>query len=194
MHARTHTHTRNNLGICCAMLLTFVCYLLSIRHGMCVCLSDELCVFVSVFLDPGLRKEMGDQAVALAKAVNYDSAGENSLQRSVELWLKPSAGILQVRARCRVWQSSGLRCQLWFCRWELGVEIGRTLAKAVSYDSAGVELWLKPSAMILQVRIGCRALAAAVSYDFAIENSNSKTLFYKNCKVQSKTCLITSLC
>ena len=36
-------------------------------------------MFVSVFLDPGLRKEMGDQAVALAKAVNYDSAGENSL-------------------------------------------------------------------------------------------------------------------
>ena len=33
----------------------------------------------------------------------------------------------------------------------MGVEIGRTLAKAVSYDSAGVELWLKPSAMILQV-------------------------------------------
>ena len=109
-----------------------------------------------MFLDPGLRKEMGDQAVALAKAVNYDSAGENSLQRSVELWLKPSAGILQVRARCRVWQSSGLRCQLWFCRWELGVEMGRTLAKAVSYDSAGEELWLKPSAMILQVRVGCR--------------------------------------
>ena len=32
-------------------------------------------VCVSTFVDPGLRKAMGDQAVALAKAVGYDSAG-----------------------------------------------------------------------------------------------------------------------
>ena len=31
--------------------------------------------FCSVFVDPEMRKAMGEQAIALAKAVNYDSAG-----------------------------------------------------------------------------------------------------------------------
>ena len=31
--------------------------------------------FFSVFVDPDMRKAMGEQAIALAKAVDYDSAG-----------------------------------------------------------------------------------------------------------------------
>ncbi|KAL8582914.1 hypothetical protein ACOMHN_057067 [Nucella lapillus] len=56
------------------------------RHGNALWLNERECSIQrrnqkvieeapSVFLDPGLRKAMGDQAVALAKAVGYDSAG-----------------------------------------------------------------------------------------------------------------------
>ncbi|XP_076453937.1 propionyl-CoA carboxylase alpha chain, mitochondrial-like [Babylonia areolata] len=56
------------------------------RHGNAIWLNERECSIQrrnqkvieeapSVFLDPGMRKEMGDQAVALAKAVGYDSAG-----------------------------------------------------------------------------------------------------------------------
>ncbi|XP_070173853.1 propionyl-CoA carboxylase alpha chain, mitochondrial-like [Littorina saxatilis] len=56
------------------------------RHGNALWLNERECSIQrrnqkvieeapSVYLDPGLRKEMGDQAVALAKAVGYDSAG-----------------------------------------------------------------------------------------------------------------------
>lgn len=34
------------------------------------------CIYIfSTFVDPDLRKAMGEQAVSLAKAVGYDSAG-----------------------------------------------------------------------------------------------------------------------
>lgn len=58
-------------------------------------------MFVSVFLDPGLRKAMGDQAVALAKAVNYDSAGETRVLTLLQLWLIMLAVILPVKLVCR---------------------------------------------------------------------------------------------
>ncbi|MEM6627156.1 MAG: acetyl/propionyl/methylcrotonyl-CoA carboxylase subunit alpha [Pseudomonadota bacterium] len=56
------------------------------KHGNCIYLNERECsiqrrnqkVFEeapSPFIDPETRKAMGDQAVALAKAVNYDSAG-----------------------------------------------------------------------------------------------------------------------
>ena len=38
--------------------------------------SSSFCVF-STFLDPETRKAMGEQAVALAKAVNYITAGRD---------------------------------------------------------------------------------------------------------------------
>ncbi|MDP1652918.1 MAG: acetyl-CoA carboxylase biotin carboxylase subunit [Rhodocyclaceae bacterium] len=55
-------------------------------HGNCVYLHERECSIQrrhqkvieeapSPFLDPGLRRAMGEQAVALAKAVNYQSAG-----------------------------------------------------------------------------------------------------------------------
>ena len=55
-------------------------------HGNCVYLHERECSIQrrhqkvieeapSPFLDPATRKAMGEQAVALAKAVNYDSAG-----------------------------------------------------------------------------------------------------------------------
>nr|KAG5687923.1 hypothetical protein BaRGS_014372 [Batillaria attramentaria] len=56
------------------------------HHGNAVYLNERECSIQrrnqkvieeapSVFVDPGLRKAMGEQAVALAKAVHYDSAG-----------------------------------------------------------------------------------------------------------------------
>lgn len=39
-----------------------------------VVFSENIFIF-STFVDPDLRKAMGEQAVSLAKAVGYDSAG-----------------------------------------------------------------------------------------------------------------------
>ena len=39
------------------------------------CTSTWICISSSVFVDPEMRKAMGEQAIALAKAVDYDSAG-----------------------------------------------------------------------------------------------------------------------
>ncbi|XP_018647814.1 LOW QUALITY PROTEIN: putative propionyl-CoA carboxylase alpha subunit [Schistosoma mansoni] len=60
--------------------------LLCDRHGNAIYLNERECSIQrrnqkvieeapSTFLDSGLRKAMGEQAVSLAKAVNYDSAG-----------------------------------------------------------------------------------------------------------------------
>jgi propionyl-CoA carboxylase alpha chain len=56
------------------------------KHGNCLWLNERECSIQrrnqkvieeapSPLLDPETRKKMGEQAVALAKAVNYDSAG-----------------------------------------------------------------------------------------------------------------------
>ncbi|XP_028401675.1 propionyl-CoA carboxylase alpha chain, mitochondrial-like [Dendronephthya gigantea] len=56
------------------------------KHGNCIYLNERECSIQrrnqkvveeapSVFLDPEMRKAMGEQALALAKAVQYDSAG-----------------------------------------------------------------------------------------------------------------------
>lgn len=49
-----------------------------IRATVCsaeVMLRPQLCVLCSTFLDPETRRAMGEQAVQLAKAVQYSSAG-----------------------------------------------------------------------------------------------------------------------
>lgn len=65
---------------------TYAVFHLSISIGLSIsiwvqenkfgCTSDYFKTLFSTFLDSGLRKAMGEQATALAKAVGYDSAGK----------------------------------------------------------------------------------------------------------------------
>lgn len=67
--------------------MLFIIQVLCDRHGNAIYLNERECSIQrrnqkvieeapSTFLDPASRKAMGEQAVSLAKAVGYDSAGD----------------------------------------------------------------------------------------------------------------------
>ena len=58
----------------CCNVLTYSCVCCDVLTGVCVCVCVCVCVR-STFLDADTRRAMGEQAVQLAQAVQYSSAG-----------------------------------------------------------------------------------------------------------------------